>query len=196
MDAETIAGLHRLSLREAILFYDGYEEAAKKQRRPEGRTKLDGAVRDLCQNDLFYLLARACGRKDMLHPWIYDRVREVEAEPDGRLDLWAREHYKSTIITFGLTLQTILKDPEVTIGIFSHTRPIAKAFLRQIMRELEGNQILNSVFPDILWGGKLKDAPKWSEDEGIIVRRKTNPNEATVEAWGWWTGSLLPSISG
>jgi len=98
--------------------------------------------------------------------------------------LWAREHYKSTIITFGKTIQDILKDPEITFGIFSHTRPIAKAFLRQIMRELEANKALHAAFPDVLWGEDVRQAPKWSEDDGIIVKRKSNPNEATIEAWG------------
>jgi predicted phage terminase large subunit-like protein len=143
-----------------------------------------GAVRELCKDDLFYLLVRACKREDMLHPWIYQRCREVEKDPDGYLDLWAREHYKTTILTFGLTIQNILKDPEITFGIFSHTRPIAKAFLRQIMRELESNQILHEAFPDVLWGQDVKASPKWSEDDGIIVKRKSNPNEATIEAWG------------
>lgn len=178
MDVEVRSWLHGLSMEAAVEFWSAYEKKAK------GRAKLDQVVRELCQNDLFYLLVRVCQRKDMLHPWIYARTREVEKDPDGFLDLWAREHYKSTIITFGLTIQEILNDPEVTIGIFSHTRPIAKAFLRQIMRELEGNQALYGAFPDILWGKDLKDAPKWSEDEGIILRRRTNPNEATVEAWG------------
>ncbi len=165
-------------MEEAMAFWSAYEAKAKS------RGKVNDGVRELVQNDLFYLLVRVCQRNDMLHRWIYERTREVEAKPDGYLDLWAREHYKSTIITFGLTIQGILKDPELTTGIFSHTRPIAKAFLRQIMRELENNQVLHGAFPDILWGKDMKDAPKWSEDEGIIVRRKTNPNEATVEAWG------------
>jgi predicted phage terminase large subunit-like protein len=120
----------------------------------------------------------------MVNEFAFARCREVEGEPDGCLDLWAREHFKSSIITFGLTIQEILRNPDVTIGIFSHTRPIAKAFLRQIMREFEGNRVLHAAFPDVLWGMNLKDAPKWSEDDGIIVKRKGNPNEATVEAWG------------
>ena len=178
MDSEVKSSLHSLPMDKAIEFWSAFEKKAKE------RGKTNQAVRDLCQNDLFYLLVRACQRKDMLHPWIYERCREVEKDPYGYLDLWAREHYKSTIITFGKTIQDILVDPEMTTGIFSHTRPIAKAFLRQIMRELENNQVLYGAFPDILWGKDIKDAPKWSEDEGIILRRKTNPNEATVEAWG------------
>ena len=159
-------------------FWEKLEDLGRK------RKETNLVVRDLALNDLFYLLVRVCKRVDLLHPWIYARCREVEGDPNGYLDLWAREHYKSTLITFGLTIQGILKDPDLTVGIFSHTRPIAKAFLRQIMRELENNLILHSAFPDVLWGKDLKDAPKWSEDEGIIIKRKSNPNEATVEAWG------------
>jgi predicted phage terminase large subunit-like protein len=92
--------------------------------------------------------------------------------------------HNSTIQTFGQNIQSILQDPDITIGIFSHTRPIAKAFLRQIMRELQENQVLHNAFPDVLWGKNIKESPKWSEDDGIIVKRKSNPKEATVEAWG------------
>ena len=124
------------------------------------------------------------GREDCDRDWIYQRIREVEASPDEHLDLWAREHYKSTIITFAKTIQDILIDPEITVGIFSHTRPIAKGFLRQIKRELESNKKLYNLFPDVLWENAQKQSPKWSEDDGIIVQRKSNPAAATVESWG------------
>lgn len=141
-------------------------------------------LREWCQTDLFFLLRYAMGRADVEHDWLFDRCREVQAEPDGMLDLWSREHYKSTVITFALTIQDILNNPEITIGIASHTRPIAKGFLRQIKREFELNQRLKDWFPDILHANPQKEALKWSEDDGIIVKRKSNPKEATVEAWG------------
>ena len=148
---------------------------------PEGD---DWLTAQLGRFDLFYLLARILRRPDVQHPWLYARCREIEASPYGNLDLWAREHYKSTILTFGLTIQDILVDPDVTCGIFSHTRPGAKAFLRQIKTEFEVNEDLKALYPDVLWRDPKKDAPKWSEDEGIVVRRSANPKEATVEAWG------------
>lgn len=142
------------------------------------------AMRQLILDDLFYLLVVGCKRRDMQNDWVYERVREVEAAPDGYLDLWAREHFKSSIITFGLSVQNILSDPNITIGIFSHTRPIAKAFLGQIKREFETNTFLKGLFPDVLYTNPQRESPKWSLDDGIIVKRNSNPKESTVEAWG------------
>lgn len=152
------------------------------QERPQ--SERIGLARALCQTDLYFLLRYVCKRADVEHPWVFARCREVGEFPNGRLDLWSRGHYKSTIVTFGLTIRDILNDPDITVGIFSHTRPIAKGFLRQIKRELQSNDTLKALFPDILWGNPQKESPKWSEDEGIIVRRKSNPKESTVEAWG------------
>lgn len=148
--------------------------------------------RQLCRTDLFFLLRHGMGRKDVEREWLFQRCLEVQDDPDGHLDLWSRDHYKSTIITVGKSLQDILAthgddpigDREITIGIFSHTRPIAKGFLRQIKRELEANEKLKEWFPDILFTNPHKESPKWSEDDGIIVKRKSNPKECTVEAWG------------
>lgn len=142
------------------------------------------ALRRLAKEDLFFLLTVGCKRKDIDRDWLYDRCREVDADPNGRLDLWAREHYKSTILTFGLTIKDILNDPNVTIGIFSHTRPNAKSFLKQIKTELEQNTFLQSLFPEILYKDPKNESPKWSEDSGLRVKRSKNPKEETVEAWG------------
>lgn len=160
-------------------YYDNVLVAAKKS----GEEDLNHALRYLCLNDLFFLLTRGLGRIDINRDWLFDRCVEVQASPDNRLDLWAREHYKSTIITYGQTIRDILNDPEITVGIFSHTKPIARAFLRQIKKELEDNERLKFLFPEILYAD-CKKASNWSEDKGITVKRKANPKEATVEAHG------------
>jgi len=184
----TVAQIRALPEKAVVEYWGALEADGRK------RGRLDQVIRGLCLVDLYYLLVRVCGRVDMMpcvgrpgfvdNDFAFQRCREVEAAPDGYLDLWSRELWKSSIITFGLTIQTILRDPDVTVGIFSHTRPIAKAFLRQIMRELELNIILHRVFPDVLWGTDVRQYQKFSEDDGIIVKRKSNPNEATIEAWG------------
>ena len=138
----------------------------------------------LCLEDRYYLLINILHRVDAWHPWVYARCREVEAAPDGYIDIWAREHYKSTIITFAGVIQEIIRNPEISIGLFSHTKPIAKGFLAQIKRELESNEDLKALFPTILWSDPEKQAPSWSLDGGIIVRRSNNRKEATVEAHG------------
>lgn len=152
-------------------------------------------IRQMLREDLFFLFTVGLKRKDAVHPWILARCKEVEANPNGHLDLWARGHYKSSIITFALTIQDILSSHgdnphpkwngvEVTVGIFSFNKPIAKQFLAQIKREFESNEMLRSAFPDILWENPEKDAPSWSLDAGIILKRKSNPKEATIEAHG------------
>ncbi len=152
------------------------------------------AYRLQARTDLYFLLRYVMGRKDVEHPWLIARIREVQNAPDGYIDLWARYHYKSTIITFALNIQDVLashgEDPlpkwnglEPTICIFSHTRPIAKAFLRQIRDELQNNQVLKELFPDVLYERPDRDSPRWSEDNGLLVKRKTTPREATFEAW-------------
>jgi phage terminase large subunit-like protein len=141
-------------------------------------------MRALARKDIFFLLVHIMGRKDADRDWIFNRCREVQKEPNDCLDIWAREHYKSTIITLTLSIQEILNNPEVTIGIFSFNRPVAKGFLIQIKSELENNSMLKWLFPEILWQEPKREAPRWSLDSGIVVKRKSNPKESTVEAWG------------
>jgi hypothetical protein len=150
----------------------------------------DPIVAGLAAQDRYFLLLFVLRRSDLLdhkpkgNAWPYERCREVEASPDNHIDLWAREHYKSTFITFGGTMQEVINNPDLTVGIFSHTRPIAKAFLKMIKIEQETNELLPRLWPDIFWVSPRSQAPVWSLDDGIVVMRKGNPKEATWEAWG------------
>lgn len=145
-------------------------------------------IRWMCRNDRYFLLTCGMGRADAVHPWIYDRCREVEKEPEGHLDLWSRYHYKSTIISLGGTVQEILRNPEITIGIFGHVLALSKKRVGQIQRALESDRLV-ALFPDI-----LHDKPPmrgWSAEKGLIVKRRGNPNEPTVQACGLVDGQPI-----
>lgn len=120
-------------------------------------------------------------------------VERIESVPtrciqvEGGIYLAGRElipTHNSTIITFAKTIQDILIDPEITVGLFSYNRPTSKKALFQIKTELETNEKLKSLFPDVLWENPRKEAPVWSLDEGIVLKRRGNPKEATVESHG------------
>lgn len=168
-----------------------YEDIFKTIANSAGRVKETPTYRELCKNDLFFVLFFGLGREDVNEEpkgndkqFLIRAIREVEEDHDNTLDLWAREHYKSTILTYGLPIQELIKNAEERISIFSHTRPIAKGFLRQIKQTLEDNVPIKRWFPDVFYSKPKSQAPKWSEDDGLYVKRKTHPKEASIEAWG------------
>jgi len=73
---------------------------------------------------------------------------------------------------------------EATIGIFSFNRGKALDFVNQIKVELEDNQTLKYLYPDILYENPQKEAKLWSLMGGLVVKRQANPKEATLEGWG------------
>jgi hypothetical protein len=165
-------GLHALDYEETLRFYSVV-----------GETGTDADMAFLGAVDRFFLFTVILGRVDGFHPWLFERCREVELEPDGFLDLWAREHYKSTLITYCGSIQEILNDPEITIGVFSHTKDISSAFVSQVKREFEANATVRKLYPEICWLKPTGEAPTWST-LAFTVRRQTNPKEATMEAHG------------
>lgn len=168
--------LHRSrSVEEAELWKETVEHCSEYSRQQH--------LRWLALNDLFYFVVHILNRKPLNHPWILERCCEVEDNPDGYMDLWAREHGKSAIITIAKTIQDIIENPNETVGIFSHSRPMAKKFLKEIKTEFETNLLLKSLFPDVLYNDPENESSRWTND-AIILKRTENRKEATVEAWG------------
>jgi hypothetical protein len=115
----------------------------------------------------------------------------IQVEAADGLYLIGRElipTHNSTIITFAGSIQAICADPEMTIGIFSATKKIAHPFLDQIKYELETSDALKESYPDVLWENPRRQAPSWSVERGITVKRRSNPKEKTVEAFGLLDG--------
>ncbi len=154
--------------------------------------------RYFCLWDTYYLLRYGCNMPVVDVPYAYARCQEVddiEFNKGGLRDwlfLWFREGFKSTILTKGKVIQHILKFPEKSHLIFSDTNPGAKDFLLEIKIELERNEWLQNIFPEVLYKDpqSQKNHNKWSLDDGITVKRKTNRKEPTVKACGLTDGSM------
>jgi hypothetical protein len=92
--------------------------------------------------------------------------------------------HNTSIITTAHTIQRILKNPEERIAIFSYSKTMAVGILRPIKYLFENSALLKACFPDVLWDDPSKQAPKWSEEIGITVRRRSSARECTLEAHG------------
>ena len=116
--------------------------------------------------------------------WDWARAWEVERNKWGYVDLWAREHHKTTLITINGTIGEILNHPNHSTCVFSYTRPLAKKMIAPIIQEFENNNLLKMLFPDILWEDPRRQAPKWSENEGYVLKRKYHAKEPTILSSG------------
>ena len=159
-----------------------YDEIEKRAANCPG-VKRKKILRKMILSDRFFLLTRVLGRDDLETEWHYVMTRMVEAAPDGWLDFWFREGGKTSIITFGGIIQEILRNPKVTICIFSFSRPIAKDLMKPIKTEFENNEILLFCFPEILTSDTTK-YERWNDDKGLIVLGGGAGNTCTLEAHG------------
>jgi len=142
--------------------------------------------RTLILQDLFFIVCFVMGIEKANHPFVVKMCREVEDGPQSdTIDIWARFHFKSVIITQAETLQCVLKDQKRCNGIFAYARPLAKAFLRSIKTLCEESDLLKMAFPDVLWQNPQTQAPKWSEDDGLVFKGANSARkESNIEAWG------------
>lgn len=159
------------------------------------------AYKDFCPFSLPRKVAKCYPGARSKPRWFIKEIRKVPSSPmsciqvdrkDG-MYLVGREMiptHNSTIITFGMTIQDVLNNPEETVCIFSHTKDLAYKAVKQIMTEFDSNEELQSLFPTILWRSgekkvvKGREKIKWSETDGLVVKRASNPKEPTIMGSG------------
>jgi predicted phage terminase large subunit-like protein len=103
--------------------------------------------------------------------WEFTRKNPVS------LLLAPRGHGKSTVLTVGFLLFSILKDMDIRTLITSNTAAQAQAFLREIKHHLENNPKIIDQF------GHQKGHP-WNESEITVAGRTHGAKEPTVTAIG------------
>lgn len=140
---------------------------------------------NLIEQDLWFFVYFVMKNPLANHPFIVNVCKEIQEEKEDTLEVWARDHLKTTIISVARACQKVFIDPEKRIGIFSATRPLAVK-IQNVIKKLFEDKFLLRCFPHILYDDPYKDAEKWSEspEGGLIVKRKGFFKEPTISSWG------------
>lgn len=190
---------------------EGYEAVQKYIASVKARSEEDwiDLMREYCKNDLFYLLNFVLSDGNQVHSQTKKlfhyhefflklcRDTEYHASVGGGLDCSARGSGKSTVRSKAWPIQMILKYPDISIMIFSTLKKLAEKHLGLIKEELESNELLKYLFPDILWMDAKIETQKqgllWSRDEGLTVKRKSPRRNCTVEVHAMSGGGPIGS---
>jgi hypothetical protein len=168
---------------------------AEKEHGKEGEQEVAAEIfRNFFEEDLFFIVyfvvVKPVTPEDMAlvnHPFVINACREVGDGPkDMTIDIWAREHFKSTIITIAETLQFFAKEPEEGCCIISATRNLAKDFVRSLLETMQKEgMFLNTLFPGGgFWFDPEKEAKLWSVIDGAKLRRKSTAPTPSLFAAG------------
>ncbi|MCB0385964.1 MAG: hypothetical protein KDD43_11270, partial [Bdellovibrionales bacterium] len=150
-----------------------------------------GLYREMLLNDLWFFLHFGLGCGWANHPFIVERCFEVQFGPrTNTLDLWAREHGKTFVLTIAESLQETLRAyvldlRDETTAIFCYNLKLSQKILNTMKRIFEDNEFLKVCFPDVLYTQPQTESPSWSEDKGLMLKRHSSAlKEATFEAHG------------
>lgn len=157
-----------------------------KVTREKGEQAGAQAIRELCKRDLYYLSYEILNYRDLVEP-LHDDLCDFLEDCDRRqltnVVLIPRGHFKSTIATVARCIQWMIRDRNTAIGLGSADLKSAKKFLREIRQQLEQNNKLKKLFPEVFWADPTRQAPKWTEEE-IQIKRDKVKKEGTVKVFG------------
>lgn len=165
--------------------YKKQVEELLKDAEKQKQTKL--VVRELAKRDLFFLCLYLMDMDYIDNDFAFNFCAEIDKKCFGRMWICAREHYKSTFLSFAFVIQCLIRNPEERIGIYAYNANLAESCLAKIRTELEVNQKLKYYFDDIFYEDPQKESPLWRAD-GLLVKRNSRARESSIECSGLITG--------
>lgn len=158
-------------------------------------------LRDRCLRSLYYFSKVICGYTKLtnyLHLPFCNHIQESARSKRKRVYLEPRGYYKSSIAK-GYALWSLLPcpekdflgndypedlrwihDPDGPVLFISESEAVAASKLRDIRWNIENNQLISWLFPEILPSSK----EKWSETELTLGGRTRSMDESSLTAYG------------
>lgn len=103
---------------------------------------------------------------------------EGEQPKDFKLCLLPRGSFKSSIVTVGYSVKSIIINPDIRILLANENFSNAKRFASEVRNHFEGNEFLRLVYGDFV--GRRD----WREDYFTVSRRMANFKEPTLSCAG------------
>ncbi len=139
------------------------------------------------RTDLYFFAKGILGYKDMTPECHGLACRFIQTNPaQFKLILWPRDHFKTSCLTIGGTLQTVVADSEQRCLIRNEVALNAQRFLKTIQQHVEGNRIFRALYPEMV----PKDLKKvrWNNSELDFPRQGQYP-EPSISAAGIGTAT-------
>ena len=130
------------------------------------------------KNDFYFFCKEILGFSD-LRKQPHQELGEllINGKKRKKLILMPRGSFKSTVVTAGYVLWSIVKNPNVRILISSETQRNSIKYVKEIKSHLESNQKLRQIFGDFSSGENT-----WRDNEFIVSKRTFPKKEPTVMA--------------
>jgi hypothetical protein len=137
---------------------------------------------EMGRNSLYFFAKGVLGFQDMTEGCHGPACKFLGSNPKQfKLLLWPRDHFKSSVVTIGGTLQMVVQNPENRNLIRNEVATNAQRFLRTIRQHAEGNRRFRALYSDVI--PKDTKRVRWNDSELDFARAGQYP-EPTVSAAG------------
>ena len=103
---------------------------------------------------------------DHLHLDMANFCQDYAMEPGSFCAMAApRKHFKSTVATTGFDAWEIVRNPDISIGLYHAVYDEATDFLHTVQRIFDSNELFAWLFPSYV---PVKKAPRWNDGELVI----------------------------
>lgn len=157
------------------------------------------------RKDLYALMRFGLSHGDRIHanvqqrwldqPWLFDRVRRVDQRyRDGTLHgvwlNWSRRHWKSSTLQalcVKACLDALAEGADLVIHYYSSTIPQAIERIGDIRRELETNELMQRLYPELFWRKPSDEADVWTDRKFSlkrVSRARRASDQPTFAAYG------------
>jgi phage terminase large subunit-like protein len=159
-----------------------------KNNKPEEYKQYWANIKKLAREDFFFFCDEIMRDKESPHLQIglHDELCYLAQQNDDVVLLIPRGHLKTTICNVYHTIWVLGHNPNLRILTTSETKPIAQKFLNGIKLQIESNERLHFVFPELkIARSKSKTTmyEKQNQDELLVERTKIY-NESSITVMG------------